>query len=316
MRPITYFHGLVALLLTIGLTGCGAATSSSSGNVEYRNIWIINADGSGEAELVYSDLDLSNPRFSPDGAQITLDTSNTLSVIERRSDVYVASVNVDSSRGIATSNLDESGAQWSPDGTRLAFEVDGSIWVMTIATGATSNIAVGHRPIWSPDGQTIAYDYDGIRVVSANGGSSQLIGPNGTQPAWFSTGDALVYALSSGSSSTIKRVTFPGGTIATLASGSNPVVHPSTTTVVYERDGDLFAKAVGGTESLVALASNSAAYSPNGTKLAYVYTANGSNQIAVISVSATASVSILTTGTRPAWSPNSQKLVFEKSVLR
>ena len=302
--------------LGLGMTACGQATSSSAPQSQYRNIWVINADGTGEAELVKSTLDLSSPHFSPDGTQITLDTSNTLSVIERRSDIYIASVNADTTRAIASSNLDESAAQWSPDGTKIAFEADGSIWVLTMSTSATVNIATGHRPIWSPNGQNIAYEYDGVRVVSANGSGSTLLGANGSHPAWFSTGAAIAYDLSSGSSSSIIVATFPGGVKTALASGHHPTVAPGSTWVTYERDGDLFSASTTGNEVVVAISAKQATFSPNGTQLAYVYTGTGSDQIAVLSVSATANSTILCAGSHPSWSPNSLKLVFEKGVLR
>lgn len=298
------------------MAACGQSTSTSSGQVQYRNIWVINADGTGEAELVKSSLDLSSPMFSPDGTQVTLDTSNTSSVIERRSDVYIVSVNATTSLAVASSNLDESGARWSPDGSKLAYESDGSVLILTIATGATVNIATGHRPVWSPNGQNIAYDYNGVRVVSANGGISVLIGANGSHPAWFSSGALIAFDRSSGSTSSVIIATFPGGTLTTLASGSNPTVASGNTLVAYERDGDLFAKSVGGTETVVAVSGKQPIFSPNGTKLAYVYTGNGSNQIAVLSLSATANTAILCSGQHPSWSPDSLKLVFEKDVLR
>ena len=316
MRVISF--GMIVGLVALGvmMTSCGQATSSSTSQAQYRNIWVINVDGTGESELVKSSLDLSAPQFSPDGTQITLDTSTTLSVIERRSDIYIASVNADTARAIASSNWDESGARWSPDGSQIAFESDGRIVVLTVATGATVNIATGHRPAWSPDGLTLAYEYDGVRVVSANGSGDTNLGANGSHPAWFSSGAAIAYDLSSGSSSSIIVVTFPGGVKTTLATGRNPAVAPGGTLVAYERDGDLFAASTTRNESVVAIAAKQAVFSPNGAKLAYVYTGTGTDQIAVLSLSATANSTILCTGSRPSWSPDNLKLVFEKVVLR
>lgn len=307
---------IVGIGMSLIVSGCGQSTSSTSSNVQYREIWIINADGTGNTELIRSSVDLSNPRFSPDGSEIVVDTTYSLSIIGSRSNIYIASANGSTSLDIATSDADELEAEWSPDCTRMAYESDNTIVTLTLATGVTTNIAVGHRPKWSPDGQLIMYEYDGIRVISATGGSSTLIGPNGRQAVWFSSGDAIAYVLPSGSTSSIIVTTYPGNSASVLASGTNPSVATNDTLVAYERDGDIFAIRSGNSETLIVASAKLPLFSPDGTQLAYVYTGGSSEQIGVTSLSATANTQLLCTGTRPNWSPDGTRLVYEKTVLR
>jgi Tol biopolymer transport system component len=98
------------------------------------------------------------------------------------------------------------GLAWSPDSRELALtrrergSNEDKISVLTIATGAVRDVAVGTGPAWSPDGASLLYtwsDYmahqlDEIRLVPAQGGSWRLI-THGWAQAWSPDGRRIAY---------------------------------------------------------------------------------------------------------------------------
>jgi len=312
----TQWVRLLIISAALGLTGCGSTRSTTTSNVQYRNLWIVGSDGSGDRELVGANSDITHAQFSPDGTQISLDTSDPLSVVERRSNIYIASVNVtDSDLAIATADIDERSASWSPDGTQLAYSANGSIVIYTLATGAKTTLTNGNAPIWSPDGLSILFEYNGIQVVSANGGTVTQLATNGRNARWMGNG-SVVFEQRQGLNSSIYVVTVPGATATLLASGKNPDVASGSVRVIYERDDDLYIKSVGGSEALLVVQGTTPVFSPDGTQVAYVYTGSSTDKIAVVSLSASGNPTIVATGAAPRWAPNGQKIVYEKLVLR
>src|SRR3989454_329506 len=110
------------------------------------DIWVMNADGSGLANLTNSPAGYGNPTWSPDGARIASD-------------------------GITIMNADGTGVRvlpygiepdWSPDGTMIAFSSGypfngvGDIYVMRADGTDITGLTNGHgrlesnRPRWRP----------------------------------------------------------------------------------------------------------------------------------------------------------------------
>jgi TolB protein len=131
------------------------------------NIWLMNADGSGAAQLTSSPDDApvaySTPAWSPDGAKLayvaTDDTGATA--------VYVSSANGQNAKKIADGGADPA---WSPDGTQLALSNDDgdntAIFVVPAAGGAAKKLCTApgflNQPAWSPDGKQIAYRREAV----------------------------------------------------------------------------------------------------------------------------------------------------------
>jgi Tol biopolymer transport system component len=160
------------------------------------DVFVVNADGTGEVRLTtYAGRDWL-PAWSPDGSKIAFTSDR-----EGPGEIFVMSA----TGGGQTNLTHDPGAAdgwpvWSPDGSKIAFQSyrDGNaeIYVMNAdGTGVvrlTANAAFDAGPSWSPDGTRIAFesnrtgDFE-IYVMSAAGsGQTRLTDQAGLDgfPVW------------------------------------------------------------------------------------------------------------------------------------
>jgi endonuclease YncB( thermonuclease family) len=158
-----------------GTNGKIVFVSDRVGNEE---IYVMNADGSGQTRLTNSATEDRSPAWSPDGHRIAFS-----SLRDGDEEIYV--MNADGSgQTRLTDNADFDGfPAWSPDGTRIAFTSNrdsfwGEIYVMNAdgsrQTNLTNAPASDGDPAWSPDGKRIAFASDrngdtDIYVMNADG---------------------------------------------------------------------------------------------------------------------------------------------------
>jgi TolB protein len=159
-------------------------------------IWLMNADGSGEHRLAAG----LSPAWSPDGSTIALSGAHGLSLID--------------ANGSHPQTLPhtEGGEypSWSPDGTRIAFNsnlsgdhvmyivrADGSQVVDLTRTGE------GWQVAWSPDGRSILFTshrdradgYTDVYVMRPDGSGVRRLTHNlAYTPAWSPDGRHIVFS--------------------------------------------------------------------------------------------------------------------------
>jgi TolB protein len=167
--------------------GATPLTQTITNNI--RNIWVMNADGTGSIPLTQftAGIQTAEPAWSPDGTRIAYEAAPA----DLYANIFV--VNADGSGTTQLTHYSPSSGiaaepAWSPDGSKLAFissgALDGSnaptaqnIWVMnsdgsgamplTKLTGAPFAVL----PFWSPDGNKIGFTstraLDGSDAVNA-----------------------------------------------------------------------------------------------------------------------------------------------------
>jgi eukaryotic-like serine/threonine-protein kinase len=149
--------------------------SISSGNPD---IWIMNADGTGQKQLTFDAYTDRDPSVSPDGRQIVFAS-------DRRGSFNIWRMDIDGSNLVQlTHGDDERFPQCSPDGRWVVYQglVSGvpMLWKITIDGDDNAQLTEKYSnwPVVSPDGRLIACSYrDGetspwkVAVIPFEGGA-------------------------------------------------------------------------------------------------------------------------------------------------
>ena len=216
--------------------------------VRTREIYVVNADGSGQVNLTNNPATVGQLTWSPDGARIAFvsDRDGNFEIYVMRAD---GSIQVNLSNNAAL----DVGPAWSPDGTKIGFSSDRDgpgqmyvgpfqLYVMNAdgsgVTRLTHDSASDVEATWSPDGSKIAFVSGTARgsqidVMNADGSgvialTSDLQGDG--EPAWSPDGSKIAF-----SNGQLKVMNADGTGATMLTSGWNPQWSPDGSKIAFHR---------------------------------------------------------------------------------
>lgn len=214
-----------------------------------EQLFVMNADGTGAAQLTRDDADHEDPAWSPDGQTIAF-------VYVRDGLEIISLMNVD---GSGVQRLTPGGVKaihpnWSPDGKRLAYctdddlapprKNDADIVVIDLATRQARTLITGGvntYPAWSPDGKRIAFRRmlgemnSEVFVANADGSDARNLTNHPAfdgWPAWSPDGTRIAFASNRNSSYQVFTMNADGSDVRLLANTEGRATAPK-----WGRDG-------------------------------------------------------------------------------
>lgn len=184
-----------------------AFTASEEGR---RDVWLINADGSGEYNLTRElpNVFAEAPVWAPDGQSIAFD--GLIGVSETR-DIMLVTLGPGDPEQFQLTDLPgyDCYPSFSPDGKRLVYmsERDNNrdLYIMDLEGNdlvrLTDELAIDYEPAWSPDGRQIAFvsrrsgDSE-IYVMNADGSNVRRLTESDRldwRPAWSPDGEWIAF---------------------------------------------------------------------------------------------------------------------------
>jgi Tol biopolymer transport system component len=206
----------------------------------HNDIYVMQADGSGQTRLTIDAGDDSQGAWSPDGTRIAF-----MSNRDGNYDLWLMNADGSGLQQLAATSSAVSGQPaWSPDGSKIAFTSDRSggqfeIWVVNVngsgLTRLTNQAGNDDEPVWSPDGSRIAF-------TSTRDGNAEIYvmnadGSNATRLTYGAAIDRTPdWAADGGKISFISERTGLAQIVVMDADGSNPVVVSSAATALSFAD--------------------------------------------------------------------------------
>ena len=168
---------------------------------EQADLFIINADGTGERRLTRTPAAEGYPSWSPDGTQIAYEADDT----RGNFDVYVMNADGSNVRRLTNDPRRDVGPAWSPDGQSIVFMSDRAgqefdIYRMNVDGSNIARLTSGDTnwfPQFSPDGTRLAFHVG--RDVNIFDVKTRALTPltrdpdNGMYPTWSPDGKRLAF---------------------------------------------------------------------------------------------------------------------------
>ena len=211
-------------------------------------IFVMNADGSGQTNLTNDPAWDGYPSWSPDSSRIAFQTDRdggpVVLVLPEDLGYEIYSVNADGSSPtrLSWSPQDDMYPCWSPDGSKIAFQSDrdGNNEIYTMnpdgsgQTRLTNHPDIDSMPTWSPDGDWIAFHSfrDGnaeiYRMTAAGLTKTRLTTSSEWDwgPSWSPDGSQIVFESSRAGNMEIYRMNADGSSQTRLTNDPDWDAHP------------------------------------------------------------------------------------------
>lgn len=175
-------------------------------------IWLMNADGTGQKEITDMPDGACQPAWSPDGNQLVF-ISPCLSNQESYPGASLFIINADGTEltPLPTVPGGDFDPAWSPDGTRIAFTSmrdynRSQIYVINLEDNSVESLSNNKvrdiQPAWSPDGRRIAFistrqGPSQIWIMHADGSNQERFSRSGSlkdsHPVWSPDGQFIIF---------------------------------------------------------------------------------------------------------------------------
>ncbi len=288
-RTCTGLTGVVcaALALVVCATPASATVWGQNGKIAFyraagpggtgsADVFTINPDGSGVAQLTTNPEHDGHPAWSPDGSKLAFDSRPSATA-----PVTIWTMNADGT-GKAQVTTGEPGFDdlypaWSPDGTKIVFvrqagDFSSCSRLYTVASDGTGEtpLAPGPEcsiegPDWSPDGTKLAYyGFDesipshGLYVANADNTAAVKIRTDGRAPSWSPGGIWLAYSWVD-----VALLTPDGQTGTTLAlHATDPDWSPNGARFAFMQSGVIYTMSGAGSDKRVVTTGLGPAWQP------------------------------------------------------
>jgi Tol biopolymer transport system component len=273
-----------------------AASPSSTPTSGDLGLWVMDADGSNQQQVVGSLPNAQSVAWSPDGTEFAF--------VERYGPLVIVDVDGTGRRTLTAPRVFEPSTRswsgeivtdpvWSPDGTKIAFAADSEfegldLYVMNSDGSGRRLLATeGREPTWSPDGMKIAFasllgNGDArLEVVNANGSARRTVtskkGMWYLNPSWSPDGEWIAFASAPHEDwGSISMVRPDGSDRRCLTAGqgkpipTDPAWSPAGTTIAFaDGQGVNVINADGSNWTLISDGGFAPSWSPDGSKIAY-----------------------------------------------